>query len=183
MILSDQDIKKYLTEDWRDEDGVPERLIDINPCNLEDIQPASYELHLGNQLSYPYYDDPVGTNGDTEYWLGPGQFILGTTKEEISLSPYIAAELRGKSSLGRLGLSIHSTAGWIDPGFKGQITLELKNDGFQAIILKPGMKIGQIVFMYLTSKSLKPYGSEGLGSHYQNQRGPTRSELSYGIEP
>ena len=107
--------------------------------------------------------------------LHPGEFVLGTTLEVIGLADDIVARLEGKSSLGRLGLLIHSTAGFIDPGFKGQVTLELSNVANLPIVIYPRMAIGQISFYQMTTPAEAPYGSEGLGSKYMNQAGPTAS--------
>ena len=107
--------------------------------------------------------------------LHPGEFVLGSTYEVVTLPDDLAARLEGKSSLGRLGLLTHSTAGFIDPGFTGHVTLELSNVATLPITLWPGMKIGQLCFFRLSSPSENPYGSEKYGSRYQGQRGPTAS--------
>jgi dCTP deaminase len=107
--------------------------------------------------------------------LHPGEFVLGSTRERLALPDDVVARIEGKSSLGRLGLLIHSTAGFIDPGFDGHITLELANVASLPITLYPGMKIGQISFMRMTTAADHPYGSGATGSKYQGQRGPTPS--------
>jgi dCTP deaminase len=107
--------------------------------------------------------------------LHPGEFVLGSTFEFVTLPNDIAARLEGKSSLGRLGLLTHSTAGFVDPGFKGHVTLELSNTATLPIKLWPGMKIGQLCFFKLSSESEFPYGSDKYSSRYQGQRGPTAS--------
>ena len=107
--------------------------------------------------------------------LHPGEFVLGTTLETVSLPDDLAARVEGKSSLGRLGLLTHATAGFVDPGFTGHVTLELSNVATLPIMLWPGMKIGQLAFFRLSSPAEYPYGSEKYGSHYQGQRGPTAS--------
>ncbi|MGB1101350.1 MAG: dCTP deaminase, partial [Pontimonas sp.] len=107
--------------------------------------------------------------------LHPGEFVLGATFEVVTLPDNVAARLEGKSSLGRLGLLTHSTAGFIDPGFSGHVTLELSNVATLPITLWPGMKIGQLCFFRLSSAAEHPYGSEKYGSRYQGQRGPTAS--------
>src|SRR5690606_3731114 len=112
---------------------------------------------------------------DEPFILHPGEFVLGATFEQVTLADDIAARLEGKSSLGRLGLLTHSTAGFIDPGFSGHVTLELSNVATLPIKLWPGMKIGQLCFFRLTSPAEKPYGSAAYSSRYQNQRGPTAS--------
>jgi dCTP deaminase len=112
---------------------------------------------------------------DEPFILHPGEFVLGSTYEVISLADDLAARLEGKSSLGRLGLLTHSTAGFIDPGFSGHVTLELSNVATLPIKLWPGMKIGQVCVFRLTSPAEHPYGSAIYGSRYQGQRGPTQS--------
>jgi dCTP deaminase len=120
----------------------------------------------------------VEPTGDGPFILHPGEFVLGSTFETITLGDAIAARLEGKSSLGRLGLLTHSTAGFIDPGFSGHVTLELSNVATLPIKLWPGMKIGQFCFFQLSSPSVEPYGSASYGSRYQGQRGPTPSRSS-----
>jgi dCTP deaminase len=105
--------------------------------------------------------------------LHPGEFVLASTLEKVELSPHLAARLEGKSSLGRLGLVVHSTAGWIDPGFRGTVTLELSNVSRLPIRLHPGMRIGQLCLFYLLSPARRPYGTRG--NHYQDQQGPAAS--------
>jgi dCTP deaminase len=113
--------------------------------------------------------------GDDGYILHPGKFVLGSTIEKVRLGHQLAGRLEGKSSLGRLGLLVHSTAGFIDPGFSGRVTLELSNVATLPIRLRPGMKIGQLGVLRLSSPVLRPYGSAELGSRYQGQLGPTES--------
>ena len=115
------------------------------------------------------------TRGDEPFILHPGEFVLGSTYEQVTLPDDIAARLEGKSSLGRLGLLTHSTAGFVDPGFTGHITLELSNVATLPIKLWPGMKIGQLCFFRLSSPAMRPYGSGEYASRYQGQRGPTAS--------
>lgn len=151
MILGDSDIRFYLRAG----------LIAIDPQPEDSaIQPASLELHLDNRAC-----------------LLPGQFQLGHTVEVVTLSPAIVANLTGKSSLGRLGLDVHSTAGLIDPGFSGQIVLELYNKSDGNIYLEDGQAIGQLVFHLLRTPAQRPYGHPDLGSHYQDQRGDRPSHL------
>ena len=107
--------------------------------------------------------------------LHPGEFVLGSTLERVALPDDLVARLEGKSSLGRLGLLIHSTAGYVDPGWDGYLTLELSNVANLPITIYPGMKIGQISFFQMTTAAEHPYGSEAKGSKYQGQRGPTPS--------
>jgi dCTP deaminase len=117
----------------------------------------------------------VEVEPDEPFVLHPGEFVLGSTFENVTLPDDVAARLEGKSSLGRLGLLTHSTAGFIDPGFNGHVTLELSNVATLPITLWPGMKIGQMCFFRLSSPAMHPYGSGATGSRYQGQRGPTAS--------
>ena len=180
MLLSDRDIRARV--DMGD--------IELDPFTPEMIQPASIDVRLDrffrvfNDRQYTYVD-PAEDQGELteqfsvsegEPWiLHPGEFVLGSTLERVHISSQIAARLEGKSSLGRLGILTHSTAGFIDPGFNGYITLELSNVSPLPVKLWPGMKIGQICFFELSSPAEHPYGSQALGSHYQGQRGPTPS--------
>ena len=133
---------------------------------------------------YPYIDvrspmpdltELVRVEGEDPFILHPGEFVLGSTRERVALPDDLVARLEGKSSLGRLGLLIHSTAGYVDPGWDGDLTLELSNVANLPITIYPGMKIGQLSFVQLSEPAEKPYGSEGIGSKYQGQRGPTPS--------
>jgi dCTP deaminase len=154
------------------------------------IQPSSIDLRLDRLFRvfenhrYPHIDPAedqpeltrlVEPDDDEPFILHPGEFVLGSTYEVITLPDDIAARLEGKSSLGRLGLLTHSTAGFIDPGFSGHVTLELSNVATLPIKLWPGMKIGQFCFFRLSSPAEHAYGSERYGSRYQGQRGPTPS--------
>lgn len=180
MVLSDHDIKIEL------QGG---RIV-LDPFDERLIQPASIDVRLGSDFrvfrnSSHLFIDPqmhqpdlteeiLVEEGDT-FVMHPGQFALGTTLERIAVPNDILGKLEGKSSLGRLGLMIHSTAGYIDPGWDGQITLELSNVASLPIVLRPGMRIGQISFERMSSPVDVPYGSPELGSHYQGQRGATAS--------
>lgn len=158
------------------------------------VQPSSVDVNLGNKFEGWNRADPQGMwyqelgqpwsytaeDPDWSYELEPGELLLGGLSQKVHIPADMCAQLSGKSSLGRLGLLIHVTAGFIDPGFRGRITLELCNVGSNPIRLHPGMKIGQLVFIRLTSPVLNPYGSEGLGSHYQDQADTTRSYLEAG---
>jgi dCTP deaminase len=166
----------------------------IQPFRPELTQPASYDVTLSpefkaqmkidDSVEVPWLDPQVD-NADyfqdifvpkgSAFMLEPGAFVLGSTFETIALGANIAARLEGKSSLGRLGLIVHSTAGFIDPGFDGQITLEFSNVGTMPILLWPGMKIGQLCFYRLPEPTTLLYGSRAAGSHYQHQAGPTTS--------
>lgn len=165
--------------------------IKVTPYDVNLIQPASLEMRLDDQIvtfdndtSMDPIDPtrPVGRYAVTEvprddagFLIEPGQFILACTMERIQLGPNIAARIEGKSTLARHGLVIHSTAGFVDPGFKGQLTLEMTNLNKRPIILRPGMRIAQLSFTHIQAAD-RPYGSPGLGSHYQNQAGPMPAE-------
>ena len=180
VLLSDRDIKRAI------EDGT----LGIDPYDPALVQPSSVDCRMDsffrvfNNSKYTHIDpklrqDELTTlvevpEGDP-FVLHPGEFVLGSTLERFTLSNTIAARLEGKSSLGRLGLLTHSTAGFIDPGFDGCITLELSNVSNLPITLWPGMKVGQLAIFNLTSPAEIPYGSGKLGSKYQGQRGPTPS--------
>jgi dCTP deaminase len=162
------------------------------------IQPSSMDVRLDrffrlfDNHKYPFIDPReqqddltrfIEVDQNEAFILHPGEFVLGSTFEFVSLGHDIAARLEGKSSLGRLGLLTHSTAGFVDPGFQGHVTLELSNTATLPIKLWPGMKIGQLCFFQLSSESENPYGSAKYGSRYQGQRGPTasRSYLNFHI--
>jgi dCTP deaminase len=180
MILSDRTIREQLLAGR----------IRIEPLDENDIQPSSVDLHLGTRFRvfrnsrYPYIDptmdqvglmDMVEATPEEPFVLHPGEFVLGATVERLGLPDDIVARLEGKSSLGRLGLLIHSTAGYIDPGWEGTITLELSNVANLPIVLTPGMAIGQVSFTLMTTPVDRPYGTPGLGSRYQGQTDPTAS--------
>lgn len=188
MLLSDKDIRAQI-EAGR---------IGLDPLSMELIQPSSMDVRLDrffrlfDNHKYPFIDPReqqdeltrfVEVDKDEAFILHPGEFVLGSTFEFVSLPNDIAARLEGKSSLGRLGLLTHSTAGFVDPGFQGHVTLELSNTATLPIKLWPGMKIGQLCFFQLSSASENPYGSSQYGSRYQGQRGPTasRSHLNFQI--
>ena len=182
MILSDYSIKE----------AVQKKDIVITPFNLECLQPASVDLSLADSIlvfknfSMPFLDvreasdelyEKVSIAKDKPFILHPGEFVLGSTKEHIELASHLAARIEGKSSLGRLGLLIHSTAGFIDPGFKGTVTLELSNVARLPITLYADMRIGQISFTTLSTPAERPYGSQELNSKYQHQTGATASQF------
>lgn len=162
----------------------------LDPLDLGMVQPSSVDVrldrffrlfdnhkyqHIDPSLDQPDLTRLVEVDSTEPFVLHPGEFVLGATYEVITLPDDIAARLEGKSSLGRLGLLTHSTAGFIDPGFSGHVTLELSNVATLPITLWPGMKIGQLCFFRLTSPAEHPYGSDKYGSRYQGQRGPTAS--------
>lgn len=181
MILSDRDIREAISSGR----------VGIDPFDEGDIQPSSVDLHVDrlfrtfHNARHPYIDvkkpmedltELIEVEDDEPFILHPGEFVLGSTAEYVKLPNDLVARLEGKSSLGRLGLLIHSTAGYVDPGFQGHLTLELSNVANLPITLYPGMKIGQISFFQLTSPAENPYGSGAVGSKYQGQRGPTPSK-------
>lgn len=180
MILSDRDIRSQI------EDG---RIV-IDPYEPSAVQPSSVDLHLDRRFRvfansrHPYIDvreaqpdltELVEIDEAAPFILHPGEFVLGSTLERVGLPDDLVARLEGKSSLGRLGLLIHSTAGYVDPGWDGNLTLELSNVANLPITLYWGMKIGQISFQRMTSPVERPYGDAALGSKYQGQRDPTAS--------
>ncbi len=180
MILSDRDIRK----------AIGDGRIAIEPFDEADVQPSSVDLHVDrffrtfHNARHPFIDvkkpmedltELVEVEPDEAFILHPGEFVLGSTAEYVRLPHDLVARLEGKSSLGRLGLLIHSTAGYVDPGFEGHLTLELSNVANLPITIYPGMKIGQISFFELSSPADEPYGSSRVGSKYQGQQGPTPS--------
>lgn len=182
MVLSDRTIKEEIDRG---------RIV-IEPLDPDCIQPASVDIHLDKKLlvfknrRQPFYIDVkqgmddvtemVEIDGEKPFLLSAGEFILASTLESVSLCDDIVARLEGKSSLGRIGLLIHSTAGYVDPGWKGHLTLELSNVSRFSIALYYGMAIGQISFLRLTSPAERVYGSPGLRSKYQGQCEPTASK-------
>lgn len=153
--------------------------IDIDPYDRSLVQPASVDLRLGSEfiryLDNGHSIDPEKSFNGTEEFsadkvtLAPGEFLLGTTLEIVGIDRNTSGRVEGKSTLGRLGLIIHSTAGFVDPGFRGRITLEMTNINSRPIILRAGMKICQISFTPMDSPAERPYGHKSLGSHYQGQ--------------
>lgn len=180
MLLSDRDIQAEIDAGR----------IALDPWEPAMLQPSSIDFRLDRFFRvfenhrYPHIDPAVDqsdltreveTVGDEPFILHPGEFVLGSTLEVVTLPDDLAARVEGKSSLGRLGLLTHATAGFVDPGFSGHVTLELANVATLPIKLYPGMKIGQLCFFRLSSPSAHPYGSDKYGSRYQGQRGPTPS--------
>jgi dCTP deaminase len=179
-VLSDRDIRAAL-EAGR---------VRIDPYDPSCLQPSSVDLHLDREFRvfrnnrYPFIDpriaqpdltELVSIKEDEAFILHPGEFVLGQTLEWVELPGDLVSRLEGKSSMGRLGLLIHSTAGYVDPGWKGNLTLELSNVANLPIALYFGMKIGQISFFAMSSPVERPYGSKDLGSKYQGQSTPTAS--------
>ncbi len=180
MVLSDRDIRAEIAAG---------RIV-IDPFIPEAVQPSSVDLHLDRRFRvfrnsrYPFIDvradqpeltELVEIGGDDPFILHPGEFVLGSTLERVELPNDLVARLEGKSSLGRLGLLIHSTAGYVDPGWEGNLTLELSNVANLPITLYDGMKIGQISFQRLSSPAEVAYGEASIGSKYRGQRDPTAS--------
>lgn len=180
MLLSDRDIAAELAAER----------IQLQPLDMSMLQPSSIDVRIDRYFrlfdnhKYPVIDPAEDQSDLTRmievdpaegFILHPGEFVLASTFEQITLPDDVAARLEGKSSLGRLGLLTHSTAGFIDPGFSGHVTLELSNVATLPIRLWPGMKIGQLCFFRLSSAAEKPYGSSEYGSRYLGQRGPTAS--------
>jgi len=162
----------------------------LEPYDEEMVQPSSVDVRLDkffrlfDNHKYPFIDPAqdqpelthlIEVEHDEPFILHPGEFVLGSSFEIVTLPDDLAARLEGKSSLGRLGLVTHSTAGFVDPGFSGHVTLELSNAATLPIKLWPGMKVGQLCFFRLSSPAENPYGSAKYGSRYQGQRGPTAS--------
>jgi dCTP deaminase len=180
VLLSDGDLAKELAAGR----------LSVEPYDERMLQPSSLDVRLDRYFRvfdnsrYTHIDPAirqdeltslVEVDGEDPFVLHPGEFVLGSTFERVALPDDLAGRLEGKSSLGRLGLLTHSTAGFIDPGFRGHITLELSNVANLPITLWPGMKIGQLCLFRLSSPAEHPYGSERTGSRYQGQRGPTPS--------
>lgn len=182
MILSDVTIREQIAEG---------RIV-IDPFDEACVQPSSVDLHVDSQFRvfansrYPYIDvrqpmpdltELVEVADGEPFILHPGEFVLGSTLERVGIPDDLVARLEGKSSLGRLGLLIHSTAGYVDPGWDGYLTLELSNVANLPITIYAGMKVGQISFFHLSTPAAVPYGSEATHSKYQGQRGPTASRF------
>ena len=187
MVLSDRTIRRLLEEER----------IEIDPYDPSLLQPSSVDVRVDrlfrvfHNARYAFIDvkqpqeeltELVTIDDETPFILHPGEFVLGSTLERIRLPDDLVARLEGKSSLGRLGLLIHSTAGFIDPGWDGHVTLELSNVANLPITIYYGMKIGQLSFMELTEPAEAPYGAGALGSKYQGQRGPTPSRYWQNFE-
>ena len=180
MILSDRSLREEIAAG---------RIV-IDPFDDSCVQPSSIDLHLDHRFlvfrnhTMAHIDvrtdlsaltEQVEVSDDEPFILHPGEFVLGSTSERVAVPDDLVARLEGKSSLGRLGLLIHSTAGYVDAGWDGQLTLEFSNVANLPITLYPGMKIGQISFMRMTTAADRPYGSSGLGSKYRGQDGPRPS--------
>jgi dCTP deaminase len=188
VILSDKTIREEIDAG---------RIV-IDPLDKDCIQPSSVDLHLDRYFrvflnhtmrvidvkeDQEELTELVEIGEDDSFVLHPGEFVLGSSSERVTLPTDLVARLEGKSSLGRLGLLIHSTAGFVDAGWDGHLTLELSNVANLPIALYPGMKIGQISFLRMTTPADAPYGSAAVGSKYQGQRGPTPSRYFENFKP
>jgi dCTP deaminase len=188
VILSDRTIREQIAAG---------RII-IEPFDEADIQPSSVDLHIDRffrvfrnhtmahidvKQDLEELTELVEVGEEDVFILHPGEFVLGSTAERVALPDDLVARLEGKSSLGRLGLLIHSTAGFVDAGWDGHLTLELSNVATLPITLYPGMKIGQISFLQMTTPADQPYGTGKLGSKYRGQRGPTPSRYFENFRP
>jgi dCTP deaminase len=187
VVLSDRTIRRLLAEGR----------VGIEPYDESLVQPSSVDVRVDrffrvfHNARYPFIDvkepqeeltELVEIADEQPFILHPGEFVLGSTLERIRLPDDLVARLEGKSSLGRLGLLIHSTAGFVDPGWDGHVTLELSNVANLPITIYYGMKIGQLSFVQLSEPAERPYGSDQLGSKYQGQRGPTPSRYWQNFE-
>jgi len=185
MILSDRTIKQELASG---------RLV-VKPLYPNCIQPSSIDLHLSKEFrvfkhaSYPVIDVKKKFGGYTElvktkpgqpFIIHPDEFVLGSTVEAVRIPNDMVGRLEGKSSLGRLGIIIHATAGYVDPGFRGKLTLEISNVGKIPVTLYPEMRIAQLSFLQMTTEADNPYGSKRTNNRYQNQGGPTESRIFKG---
>ena len=187
VVLSDATMSRFLAEGR----------IEIDPYDESLLQPSSVDVRVDRLFRvfhnnrYPFIDvkvaqeeltELVEIDDDEPFILHPGEFVLGSTLERVCLPDDLVARLEGKSSLGRLGLLIHSTAGFIDPGWDWHVTLELSNVANLPITIYPGMKIGQISFMQMTEPASTPYGASEIGSKYKGQKGPTPSRYYKNFE-
>lgn len=187
MVLSDRSIREEIAKGR----------LRIEPFDPDLIQPASVDVRLDRVFRvfrvthHPYIDvrqpmedltEEVVIDGERPFFIHPGEFVLGSTLETVTLPDDIVAQVEGKSSLGRLGLLIHATAGYVDPGWTGKLTLELSNSAKIPIALYYGMRIGQLSFLRMSTPVERPYGSPELGSKYQGQAGPTPSRYHLNFE-
>lgn len=190
MVLSDRSLREVIASGR----------LRIEPFDDAAVQPSSIDLRLGTVMRVflnhtdthidPRMDqrkltEKVAVSSDEPFVLHPGEFVLGGTMEHVAMPDDLVGRIEGKSSLGRLGLMVHSTAGYVDPGFRGKFTLELANIATLPILLRPAMKIGQLSVMQLTTPAERPYGSPGLGSRYQGQQEstPSRAHLRFSDVP
>ncbi len=182
MILSDKTLKEYITSGK----------IIVKPFDPSHVQPASIDLTLDNNFrifkhvnyglidikeDFGEYTEPMTVKDEDKFVLHPDEFVLGSTREWVEIPRDLVGRIEGKSSLGRLGVIVHATAGFVDPGFKGNLTLEISNVGKIPIALYPGMKIAQFSVMQLTTPADVAYGDKKLGSKYLGQQGPMESKM------
>jgi dCTP deaminase len=188
MILSDRSIRAALATghiriDPLDEDAVQPSSVDVRIASSFRVFANHRHLAIDPHQVQPDLTDAVEKVDGEPFVLHPGEFVLGSTLERITLPDDIVARLEGKSSLARLGLVVHSTAGFIDAGFDGDVTLELSNVATLPILLHPGMRVAQLAFFQLDQPAEHPYGSRKVGSKYQGQRGPTASRYHLNLVP
>jgi len=182
-VLSDHDITQMVTS----------KSLEIRPFDPQAVQPASYDLHLAKEYrrfrrNHQMYIDTKKPDTCTELCIAdgilvvhPNEFLLASTIEFVAIPPTLVARIDGRSSLGRLGLLVHATAGYVDPGFNGTLTLELSNQGSLPITLDIGMAIAQISFLQMSSPAVSPYGAQGRNSKYQGQESVTSSRIHLDI--
>ena len=182
MILSDRSLLEEIKKGH----------LVVKPFDESCLQPASIDLRLANEfrvfkhinhalidtkVPFSEYTELVKVNDGEKFVLHPNEFVLGSTLEWVKVPADLVGRIEGKSSLGRLGVIVHATAGYVDPGFEGNLTLEINNVGKIPVALYPGMKIAQFSVMTMTTAADKPYGSAKLNSKYQGQAGPTESQI------
>jgi dCTP deaminase len=187
MLLSDGDLRR----------AVDAGRLWLDPYEPDLVQPSSIDVRLDRHLlvwpeqggfidpAVEQHMEPAEILTPGAYALMPGRMVLGATVERVTLADNLAARVEGKSSMGRLGLAVHVTAGFIDPGFTGHVTLELVNHAPRPILLYAGMRIGQLCVFHLSSPAERPYGAGRLGSRYQHQQGPTASRawMNWQVDP
>ncbi|MDD5959199.1 dCTP deaminase [Methanobrevibacter wolinii] len=189
-ILSDQDLKEYIKN----------KKIIIDPLKDEEqIQPSSVDMRLGDEFKVfkvirkPYIDpkddedlasymESIIVENNNAFIIHPGEFALATTYEYVKVPNDLVARVEGRSSMGRLGVTMHVTAGYIDPGFEGKITLEISNIGAMPVALYPGQRVCQLVFETMTNPAEKPYGHPDRNSKYMGQKSPETSRIKYDYE-
>ncbi|HEX2671487.1 MAG TPA: dCTP deaminase [Polyangiaceae bacterium] len=186
MILSDRDIRARLRDGSLKITGIVDEAQQLQPASVDLRLSAEFLTYKPAQVTCLDPRQPETLTAGTErvtvpegsaFILHPGEFVLGSTMERVTIPPDLVARVDGRSSVGRLAIVVHATAGFIDPGFEGEITLELSNIGRIPVRLYPGMRIAQVVFQLMTSPAERPYG-RARGSHYHEQEGPQASRIS-----